>query len=229
MARKAGVPDQVAWLLPRVEGRRVLYVGTVDDVPGNAAKHPHVHRALARVASSVTGVYRSRGQVDALIAEGLTAVAADVEELELGEVFNVVVAADTIEHMSNAGRFLRSIGRHLDARGALLVTTPNPGGFIRILELLVRGRPKANVAHTCWYTGQVLDQLARQHGLRVVEEEFIDEMSKYHGARALRGRAGLVRRIVGQTMVAVNAVACAPFPQLSETLAFVLTHEERTP
>jgi SAM-dependent methyltransferase len=226
VTRPARFRDQFDWLRPGVEGKRVLYVGTVDDEPANAAKHPPTQSALARIAASVTGVYRSEEQARALSANGLTALAADVEELELGEVFNVVVAADTIEHVSNAGRFLRSVERHLDARGVVLVTTPNPGGLVRILELLARGRSKANVAHTCWYTAQVLDQLARRHGLRVVEEVHIDEMSKYHSARALRGRAGLSRRVAAPVLIAFNRAVCVAFPQFSETLGLVLMRTE---
>jgi SAM-dependent methyltransferase len=149
----------------------------------------------------------------------LEAVAGDVETLALKTSFEVIVAADTIEHAENAGRFLGALEQHLAPGGSILITTPNPNGLVRILELVVKGRSKANPAHTCWYTGQVLDQLARRVGLTVAEEAWIDEMRKYH--RPDRGKR-LARRVASRMLIGGNRVACRLFPQLSETCAFVL-------
>jgi SAM-dependent methyltransferase len=199
----------------------VLYIGTVDADPNNARKHPPIHRALADRADRVTGIYRSESQAAELRAEGLDALSADPECLDLGRSFEVGVVADTIEHVTDAGRFLAALERHLGPDGVLLITTPNPTSLLRILELIGRGKARANPAHTCWYTGQVLDQLARRVGLEVIEEALIDEMHKYR-----RAEGGLVRRLVKQTgnglLVGANRVICWMFPQLSETFGFVL-------
>ena len=227
-ARPKRYRDTLEWLLRHVEGKRVLYIGTVDDNPDNARKHPPVHRGLARRARSVLGAYRSEAQAASLRAEGLEAVGADVETLNLGQTFEVIVAADTIEHLANAGRFLGALGRHLEAEGILLVSTPNPTSLVRILELLARGRTKANVEHTCWYTAQVLDQLAARFGLRVVEETAIDEMHKYHRPGTRQRSPGAGKRLATMLLVLVNRIGCGLFPQFSETLGLVLARPRRS-
>jgi hypothetical protein len=219
--------DSLDWLLPRVAGRRVLYVGTIDDDPDNARKHPAIHRALAGEAKAITGIYRGEEQAAELRAAGLPAESGTVGDLDPGLRFEVIVAADTLEHVDNAGWFLMTLERHLEQGGTLLVTTPNPASFGRVAELLFLGRMKANRAHTCWYTGQVLDQLAARVGLRVVESEPIDEMHKYHGGAARRGRS-LSRRVASACLVGLNRLACLGWPQLSETYGFALVRSPGT-
>ncbi len=67
-------------------------------------------------------------------------VQADVETMDLGETYDVIVAGDIIEHLSNPGRFLGAVSRHLNKEGVFLVTTPNPVTFLRVLELLFKNR-----------------------------------------------------------------------------------------
>jgi hypothetical protein len=107
----------------------------------------------------------------------------------------------------------------------LLVSTPNPVSLVRILEQMVYGRTKANVEHTCWYSRQVLDQLALRSGLHVVDEAHIDEMHKYHtvtSGRSISVGKGLARRL----LVLINGLVCRVFPQLSETSGFVLARRD---
>ncbi|HVR70289.1 MAG TPA: methyltransferase domain-containing protein [Vicinamibacteria bacterium] len=212
--------DKLDWLRGFVEGASLLYVGSVDRNADNHRKHVALHGALAGHAASALGVYASEAQAAELRGLGYDAVHADVEALELGRVFDVIAAPDDIEHLSNAGGFLDGMRRHLRPDGWLLVTTPNPTGLVRILEQLVRGRTKANVEHTGWYTGQVLDQLGRRHGLRVVEEALIDDMHLYH--RTATRPLGPGMRLATRSVVLVNRVACGLLPQLSETFGFGL-------
>ena len=215
-------PDKLEWLLGSSGDGDLLYIGSVDRNPENHRKHERLQRALARHAACVLGVYGSEEQAADVRARGCEAVPARVEALDLGRSFDVIVAPDNIEHLSDAGGFLRSMRSHLSPGGSLLVTTPNPTSLVRILEQLVRGRAKANVEHTAWYTGQVLDQLARRHGLRVEEEAFIDDMRQYHRADGAGGRMGLGRRLQVRAIVLLDQIVCAVFPQLSETFGFVL-------
>ena len=216
--------DSLDWLLPRVAARRVLYIGTIDDDPDNARKHPAIHRALAGKAKAITGIYRHEEQAAELRAAGFPVESGEVGDLDPSLRFEVIVAADNLEHVDNAGWFLKTLERHLEPGGTVLVTTPNPASFGRMAELLLLGRMKANRAHTCWYTGQVLDQLAARVGLRVVETQPIDEMHKYHGPAARRGRP-LSRRLASTGLVGLNRLACLGWPQLAETYGFVLARE----
>lgn len=218
--RRIRFREKLDWMGPLVAGREVLYIGCVDENAENFHKHGDTQAALAGRASALLGVYASPAQAEALERSGSRALAADVEALALGRRFEVIVAADNIEHLSNCGRFLAALERHLAPGGSLLVSTPNPTSLVRILEVLALGRAKANVEHTLWLSGQVLDQLARRCGLRVAEEVFIDEMRRYHRAEGRGWGAG--RRLATRLLVALNGPLCRLFPQLSETFGFVL-------
>ncbi|MHC4709187.1 MAG: class I SAM-dependent methyltransferase [Planctomycetota bacterium] len=211
-----------------MESQKALYIGAVDDNADNLRKHVSLQTTLAEHAGSMIGVYRSEEQVLRLRVRGLEAVAADVERMNLEDTFGVIVAADNIEHLENGGLFLERVRLHLEPGGSLLVSTPNPTSFVRILELLVYRRTKANVKHTAWYTAQVLDQLARRCGLRVVEQVFIDEMHRYHAPERRAAGAGFGKTLLASSLVGLNRVICALFPQLSETFGFVLRIDDGT-
>ena len=202
--------------------KSVLYIGSVDANPENFDKHRAAQALLEERAGSLLGIYSTDEQVAGIREAGHKARRGEVEELDLAASFDVVVAADNIEHLANCGRFLHSMERHLAPDGVFLVSTPNPTSLVRILELLARRRTKANVEHTGWYTGQVLDQLARRFGLFVETEVFIDEMHKYHQTGPGSRRTGTVNKLAKRLLVGLNRVACTVFPQLSETFGFVL-------
>jgi SAM-dependent methyltransferase len=213
-------------MIPAVQGRNVLYIGCVDGNPENFLKHQSFQQALCHHASSLLGVYALEEQVEQLKKAGQEAVAANVEEMDLGTTFDVVVAADNIEHLSNCGRFVEGIRRHLAPEGRFLVSTPNPLGLVRLLELLAYRSTKANVEHTGWFTAQVLDQLARRHGLRLTDGVFIDEMRRYHQIGTSGRAMGAGKKALTILVVGINRVLCPLLPQLSETFGFVLEHDE---
>jgi SAM-dependent methyltransferase len=218
---RARFRDKIEWVLRRAAGKHVLYIGSVDESADSFRKHEAAHARVQRSAATLVGIYRSDAQVAQLRAAGCDARVGDVEDLHLDRTFDVVVAVDNIEHVSNAGRFVSSMERHVAAGGVLLVSTPNPCSLVRILEVLALGQSRANVNHTCWYTRQVLDQLVRRHGLRVEESVFIDEMHLYHSVRpAVNTR--LAARARSFVAVGLNRLACPLLPQLSETAGFVL-------
>lgn len=86
-------------------------------------------------------------------------VYGNMETVELGETFDVIVAGDVIEHTSNQGLFLDNIRRHLADDGQLVITTPNakwPTVFL-----------KPNVTHTLWHDIYTLKTLLTRHGFKI--------------------------------------------------------------
>lgn len=83
-------------------------------------------------------------------------VYGNMELLDLKEVFDVVVAGDVIEHVSNQGLFLDNIKRHLVEKGKLVITTPNAKWLTVML--------KPNVTHTLWHDIHTLRTLLGRHG-----------------------------------------------------------------
>jgi hypothetical protein len=216
------------WLAKHIQGKTVLYLGCVDDHPENIRKSTVLHKILRNQAKSILGVYHSKEAVAELKASGYDAVCADMGSMVLDKKFEIAVSADVIEHISNCGLFIKKVCDHLLSEGIFLVSTPNPIGFVRILEMVFLGKTKTNVEHTCWFTGQVLDQLARRYGLKVADDVFIDEMNLYHRPKEQFRRKGFAKGFITLYLVMVNSMVCALFPQLSETFGFVLRRMERS-
>ncbi len=210
------------WIDQYIKGKKILYLGCVDNDPGNIRKSVALHKILHSRAKSILGIYHSKDVVSSLNASGYASVSAHVETMTLDDRFELVVSADVIEHVSNCGLFLDKVNEHLLPEGSFLVSTPNPLGLVRILEMLARGKSKTNLEHTCWFTRQVLDQLAGRYGLKVVEDVFIDEMYLYHRPKEQYLQKGVIRGMMTLGLVSINFITCVLFPQLSETFGFVL-------
>lgn len=213
--------DKLDWIGAYAGGKRILYIGGVDDDRGNLDKHDALYRAVRDRWGDAIAVYRSPRETARVEDLGLPAISADPETMELGRVFDLVLAADNLEHLSNGGLFLRRVERHLDDGGLFLVTTPNPLGLVRIGERLFGRREKANPAHTCWFTGRVLGQLAARYGMEMRDEVFIDDMYGYH-----RGGSGLPGRTARFLLRAFNSFVCRAMPRFSETAGYVLARRD---
>jgi hypothetical protein len=214
------------WIERHIKGKGVLYLGCVDDNPENIRKSVDLHKILHNRAKSILGVYHSKDVVAELNASGYDSICVNVELMELDNKFEIAVSADVIEHVSNCGLFIKKICDHLLPGGMFLVSTPNPIGLVRILELIVLGKSKTNLEHTCWFTGQVLDQLAYRYGLKVIDHVFIDEMYLYHNPKEQYRRKAFAKGFITLCLVMVNFIVCIIFPQLSETFGFVLKRIE---
>ena len=85
-------------------GKDVLDVGCVDHVASEEMNRPlWLHKIIKSVAKSVTGVDFEREEVEKLRAKGYDVIYGDVETVDMGKTFDVVVAGELIEHLSNPG------------------------------------------------------------------------------------------------------------------------------
>lgn len=88
-------------------------------------------------------------------------VFGNMETLQLDEQFDVVVAGDVIEHVSNQGLFLENISKHLVDNGKLIISTPNskwPTVFL-----------KPNATHTLWHDKYTLKRILDLSGFTIKE------------------------------------------------------------
>jgi SAM-dependent methyltransferase len=139
-----------------------------------------LHGAIRAEARSVLGVDYLEDAVARLRERGFDVVCANVETMDIGDRFEVIVAGDLIEHLNNSGHFLDRIRVHLADGGIALVTTPNPVNPLRFVGVLLRGEAGANPEHTCWFTEQVLRQLVVRHGLEISEVAYVDDSYQYY-------------------------------------------------
>src|SRR5687767_11673840 len=107
--------DKHEFVLGACRRRAVLDVGCVDHDAENAFRGGArwLHREIADVAGSVIGLDMLDDDVARLVEAGYDVVAGNAESFDLGRTFDVVVAADLIEHLGDPASFLRSARKHM--------------------------------------------------------------------------------------------------------------------
>ena len=165
------------FLLKLAAGRSVLHLGCVGFTDVAAAERPtlaeqSLHWKLSRISDTV-GVDRSLAVIDEYRRGGIftNIVAGDVERLEEVEIarkFDVVIAGDIIEHLSNPGRMLDGIRRFCDQRTRVVITTPNAFGAPNFLRHSF-GKFREGDEHVLCFNAQNLATLLERHGYTLSE------------------------------------------------------------
>src|SRR5687768_2820046 len=127
-------------------GKKVLHLGctnwpyTLEAIEANIL----LHDELGTVASELYGFDYDQEGIDVLISKGYTNLyRADLEkldEVDLSETFDVIIAGEMIEHLNNPGLFLNGIKRFMNPETQLVVTTVNAYSGMRFLVYGLRGR-----------------------------------------------------------------------------------------
>jgi len=151
----AGTGDVVArnaLIAELARNKRVLHVGCADHAPLIEAKRAsgvYLHDLITRHAGSVTGLDVNKDALDDMRRLGITELYTP-STLPGDRTFDLVIAADVIEHVSDVGRFLRSLAAH----GApVLVTTPNA---LRLHNRRLWTAEHVNTDHRYWFSPYTL-------------------------------------------------------------------------
>jgi len=115
--------------------QRVLDVGCGDGTLG---------AVFARYSNLVAGIEISMEACTIAHSRGVEVAQADVENYAFPfrpESFDVVVAGEIIEHMTDPDHFLREIARVLKPNGHCILTTPNLASWYNRLLLLLGYQP----------------------------------------------------------------------------------------
>ena len=204
--------DKLDWILPFVDDRVVLDLGCVRHEVEETHKDDWLHGKIVDRASRVLGVDYLEDAVADLKQRGFNVICANVETMDIGSRFELIVAGDLIEHLDNFGNFLDRVHAHLDDGGTFLLTTPNPVNLMRFVGILVRGEAGANPEHTCWFTQQVIAQLAERHDLEIQEIAYVDDSAQYYLSGSLFWRPVLW----------MNSLLARIRPQFAETICVAL-------
>ena len=154
------------------EDKNVLDIGVVQHEIDKVDKSTWLHRALSIKASRNTGLDIDQEGVNYLNGKGFNVIQADAQDFQLGEIFEVIVAGDLIEHLDNPGGFLDCVREHLASGGRFAISTPNPFWWKTYLHVLIKGSSCPHPEHTCWYCEQTLRQLLERHGFQVERLEY---------------------------------------------------------
>ncbi|HEX9653127.1 MAG TPA: class I SAM-dependent methyltransferase [bacterium] len=164
-----------------VKDKVVLDLGSVehDLYRDNIKKGRWLFACLQKNAKRIVGIDFLKEAIAELTVQGYDIRYGDVEnleQLEVNEDFDLIIAGELIEHLPNPGMFLRSIRKFMAPKTELVLTTPNAFGFIRFPDALIR-RERTRHDHMAYYSTQTLKQLLELHGYEVKEILFYSFIS----------------------------------------------------
>ena len=164
-----------ARILEICDGKDVLDCGCVgSEIESRGGFDTTSHANLAKRAKYCLGIDIWKEEIDKRRALGLNVLHGNVETMSLGREFDVIVAADLIEHLANPGSFLDRAREHLREDGRLCLVTPNAFSLNNTLKYAAALEPGVHPEHTCWYDFVTLRQLLDRHGFAPVEEYWQD-------------------------------------------------------
>jgi SAM-dependent methyltransferase len=184
MKEKFEMTERVEFLKESCAGKKVLHLGctnypyTKDSIDNNML----LHFEMAAVAKELYGFDFDQAGIDILQKAGVGKLfRADLEnlaEVPLDETFEVIIAGEMIEHLSNPGLFLRGIKRFMNHETKLLITTINAYCGMRNVIYAVRGKGGKNEPvhpdHVAYYSFATLKLVIEREGLVLQKFSFYD-------------------------------------------------------
>ena len=168
--------DREATIFELAKGKRVLHLGcvgheAVDEPDPHRRYERSLHARIQQVATSLVGVDSNVELIEEYAAAGLDTgmIVGNVErleDLELGDPFDVIVSGNVIEHLSNPGGMLDGMRALSHSGTAVLVTTPHALGLRQYVKH-IRGRFTESNDHMMTFNGPSLANLMTRHGFRV--------------------------------------------------------------
>jgi ubiquinone/menaquinone biosynthesis C-methylase UbiE len=177
MDKKFEMVDRVQFIKNACVGKKVLHLGCTDyPFTEEVIKNQMLlHFELGKVAKELYGFdFDERGikiLADAGVENLYLSNLERLEEVDLDETFDVIIAGEMIEHLSNPGLFLKGIQRFMNPETNLLITTINAYCGMRMLTYGFRGRGGAHEPvhpdHVAYYSYSTLKVLIERENLRV--------------------------------------------------------------
>ena len=184
MSNKFHLVQRVDFIKKICEGKRVLHLGCTNSPFTNESikNDMLLHHDLKRVAKELYGfdydaegleIFKRLGEKNIFWAD-----LEKLDEVDLNETFDVIIAGEMIEHLSNPGLFLRGIKRFMNKDTKLVITTINAYSGMRFFIYGLRGRGGANEPvhpdHVAYYSYKTLNLVVEREKLKIKDFVFYD-------------------------------------------------------
>lgn len=179
--------DRFDYIINLCKSNTVLHLGCTD-APYTTERLQNgtlLHATIEKIAKKQYGIDLDVNGIEALTKAGYQNLAtANVEQLyklkPFGEAqFDVIIAGEIIEHLSNPGLFLDQIKQLMNPNSKLVVTTVNAYCARRFLYCLLKGYETVHPDHVFYYSKSTLYGLLNRHGFLIDEFAFYG-VEKYH-------------------------------------------------
>lgn len=178
------IVQRVDFIVNECVGKRVLHLGCTNyPYTKESIKNCMLlHHELEKVAEKVTGIDSDEKGITLLKDSGSANIyLGDLErldDLEIDEQFDVIIAGEMIEHLNNPGLFLTGIKRFMSPDTKLILTTVNAYCAMRFFWYGLRGKGGrkefVHPDHVAYYSYSTLKVLLERHGMQVDRFLFYD-------------------------------------------------------
>ncbi|MEP7037604.1 MAG: methyltransferase domain-containing protein [Acidobacteriota bacterium] len=184
MNKKFKLIQRVEFIKEICANKKVLHLGCTDyPFTERAIKNQMLlHDEINKTARELYGFDFDQPGIDILKKAGFENLfQADLEKLEnvpLEETFDVILAGEMIEHLSNPGLFLRGIQRFMNRETKLVITTINAYSAMRFVIYGLRGKGGENEPvhpdHVAYYSYKTLKLVLEREKLNVADFYYYD-------------------------------------------------------
>ena len=130
-----------------------------------------IHGKMVAVARNVTGIDIT--DVEKFRARGFNIIQQSADEpYDLHRLFDVVVAAEVLDHTANLGIFMENVRRHLKPDGIFVLAMHNPQAFEFFVEQLFFRGSLRTYQHTHWQNETTMRNLLDRYGMKLIRREF---------------------------------------------------------
>jgi SAM-dependent methyltransferase len=165
-------------------GKKVLHLGCTNHpyTEDSIKNEMLLHFDLEKTAKELYGFDYDQAGLDVLSKYNVKNLhRADLEQLEkvaLDETFDVIIAGEMIEHLSNPGLFLKGIRRFMRKDTKLVITTINAYCAMRFIIYGLRGKGGANEPvhpdHVYYFSYSTLNLLLKRENYAIERFMFYD-------------------------------------------------------
>tara|TARA_B110000908_G_C10209131_1_gene429284 strand:- start:712 stop:1386 length:675 start_codon:yes stop_codon:yes gene_type:complete len=173
-------------ILEACKDKSVLHLGcTNSPYTLNSIKEGTIlHSKIELVAKELYGIDLDPEGVQIMLKAGFKNIAvANLEEKNnpfKEKDYDVIVAGEIIEHLSNPGQFLDNIKPLLSKPNAkLIITTVNAFYALRIFTGLFSGNESVHPDHVSYYSKRTLTRLLDMHGYKTEEFSYYSISDEY--------------------------------------------------
>lgn len=177
--------DRKDFICELCRDKSVLHLGctAAPDTLGRLDRGEHLHACLSRVTKDLHGIDIDSKGLEILRGHRFQNLhRGNVEELQhvsLEKRFDMIVAAEIIEHLYNPMQMLLQAKRFMNRDSALLITMPNALSIKFFLHATC-GREISGPDHTAIFSPNILERLLQRAGFALVGTwGVIDSHSKW--------------------------------------------------
>ena len=212
---KYSTRSRVDILLDYVDAKSVLDLGCVEhEIEEEKKTEWWLHGLIKKKASKLQGVDYDKEAIKELNEKGYSVCFANVEDMDLGETYDVVMAGELFEHLTSHRLFLESVAKHLNGNGRLVMSVPNANSLNYFAQTIVFGHETDAWDHSAFFTPMTMHNMLTKCGFEV--EEII-----LYQPKATFQHENKMNNLLGKISNRVQQAVCWLFPSLARGLIVV--------